>query len=63
MKEKLSAQMKRKTETKEPPKSEYDGNFGTVISTGCTLLDFAISGGRVRGGGLPGGILVEAFGP
>jgi recombination protein RecA len=26
-------------------------------------LDLAISGGRVRGGGLPGGILVEAFGP
>lgn len=63
MKEKLSAQMKRKSETKEPLKSEYDGNFGTVISTGSTLLDLAISGGRVRGGGLPGGILVEAFGP
>ncbi len=42
---------------------KYDGNFGTVISTGSTLLNLAISGGRVRGGGLPGGILVEAFGP
>ena len=62
MKEKLSTQMKRKSETKEPLKSEYDGNFGTVISTGSTLLDLAISGGRVSGGGLPGGILVEVFG-
>jgi recombination protein RecA len=42
---------------------EYDGDFGKVISTGSTLLDLAISGGRVKGGGLPGGILVEVFGP
>lgn len=62
MKEKLSSQMKRKAETKEPPRQEYDGDFGTVISTGSTLLDLAISGGRIRGGGLPGGIFVEAFG-
>lgn len=34
-----------------------------VISTGSTLLDLAISGGMVRGGGMPGGILVEIFGP
>lgn len=34
-----------------------------VISTGSTLLDLAISGGRVRGGGLPGGLMVEIFGP
>jgi len=33
-----------------------------VVSTGSTLVDLAISGNRVRGGGLPGGILVEAFG-
>ncbi len=39
------------------------GNFSTMISTGSTLLDLAISGGKVRGGGIPGGILVEAFGP
>jgi recombination protein RecA len=59
----LSEQMKRKVNTPPETKPEYDGNFGTVISTGSTLLDLAISGGRVRGGGLPGGILVEAFGP
>lgn len=34
-----------------------------VISTGSTLLDLIISGGRIRGGGLPGGILVEIYGP
>lgn len=42
---------------------EYEGDFGVIVSTGSTLLDLAISGGRVRGGGLPVGILVEIFGP
>jgi RecA/RadA recombinase len=35
----------------------------SVVSTGSTLLDLAISGKRRRGGGLPGGVLVEIFGP
>lgn len=63
--ESLSKQMKTKVTNgeKQIEKTEYDGDFGTVISTGSTLLDLAISGGRVRGGGLPGGILVECFGP
>ncbi|MFA5934976.1 MAG: hypothetical protein WC827_03775 [Candidatus Paceibacterota bacterium] len=62
--EPLSVQMKRKSlNPVMEEKKEYDGDFGNVISTGSTLLDLAISGGRVRGGGLPGGILVEAFGP
>lgn len=39
------------------------GNFERVVSTGSTLLDLAISGGRVRGGGVPGGIIMEIFGP
>ena len=34
-----------------------------VVSTGSTLLDLAISGGRIRGGGVPGGIMMEIFGP
>ncbi len=34
-----------------------------LISTGSTLLDLAIAGGRVRGGGIPGGIMAEIFGP
>jgi recombination protein RecA len=65
--EPLSTQVKRRVLAvrTEPRKSQldYDGDFGTVIHTGSTLLDLAISGGRVHGGGLPGGILVEIFGP
>jgi len=37
--------------------------FDKVISTGSTLLDLAISGTKVNGGGIPGGIVVEIFGP
>ena len=59
----LSKQMKDKVIKQKSDKEELDGNFGTVISTGSTLLDLAISGGRIRGGGIPGGILVEIFGP
>lgn len=61
--ESLHKQMVRKSSTPEPKEKEYDGDFGMKISTGSTLLDLAISGGRVRGGGIPGGILIEAFGP
>lgn len=60
---KLSDQIKQRVSASIKEKKEYDGNFGTVISTGSTLLDLAISGGIVHGGGLPGGILVEIFGP
>jgi len=38
-------------------------NVEQVLSTGSTLLDLAISGKRRRGGGLPGGIVVEIYGP
>ena len=62
---KLSEQVKRSHEARSKPQEEkkYDGDFGSPISTGSTLLDLAISGGMVQGGGLPGGILVEIFGP
>jgi recombination protein RecA len=59
----LSAQVKKRVAEITKVKQEYDGDFGTVISTGSTLLDLCISGGRVHGGGLPSGILVEIFGP
>lgn len=59
----LSKQIKEKVDKPKEKKEELDGDFRTVISTGSTLLDLAISGGRKRGGGLPGGILVEIFGP
>lgn len=62
-KEPLASQMKKHVNSSKKKEEDYDGNFGTIISTGSTLLDLAISGGRIRGGGLPGGILVEAFGP
>jgi len=32
------------------------------ISTGSTLLDLALTGTRVKGGGMPGGIIAEIFG-
>jgi recombination protein RecA len=59
----LSRQVKRHVSRKVEKEPEYKGNFETVISTGSTLLDLAISGGRIRGGGVPGGIFMEVFGP
>ena len=47
----------------ETENKEYEGNPSKIVSTGSTLLDLAVSGGRVRGGGIPVGILVEIFGP
>lgn len=58
---KLSVQMKNRG--KKQPSNQYDGNFSSLVSTGSTLLDLAISGERVRGGGLPFGVFVEIFGP
>lgn len=59
----LSAQIKKRTSTPVKKKPELEGNTDLMISTGSTLLDLAISGGRIRGGGIPGGIMVEIFGP
>lgn len=63
VKSSLSRQMKRHSMTKSEVQDIYSGNTETMISTGSTLLDLAISGGRKKGGGLPSGILVEVFGP
>lgn len=61
----ITKQMAEKVENgsklKRPRK--FKGNFEKTISTGSTLLDLAIAGGRTREGGLPGGQLVEIFGP
>lgn len=59
----LATQMQRRAAKPIKEKPKYKGNTETMISTGSTLLDLAISGGRVHGGGIPGGILVEIFGP
>jgi len=49
--------------SKKPPQKLLEGRFDQVVSTGSTRLDLAISGGRIRGGGIPGGVYVEIFGP
>lgn len=59
---KLSDQVKANAAKEPEQQKEYEGN-DVFVSTGSTLLDLAISGGRVHGGGIPGGILVEIFGP
>lgn len=59
----ISEQVKDHSESEIAEVNEYEGNTEVMISTGSTLLDMAISGGRVEGGGLPGGILVEVAGP
>lgn len=60
--EDLSNQMKRRQEKGIVKKEELHGNIEKMLSTGSTLLDLEISGGRVRGGGIPGGVMVEIFG-
>lgn len=51
-------------EIQQPVKIEKkEINLTKVISTGSTLLDLSISGGRRRGGGVPGGIVIEVYGP
>jgi len=60
---KLSSQMKTHVKTAKKPVLDYEGNTEIMISTGSTLLDLAITGGRKRGGGIPAGIFVEIFGP
>ena len=60
--EKLSAQVEKKIKTPSKTTPEYEGS-SRIISTGSTLLDLAISGGRFEQGGIPTGILVEIFGP
>lgn len=59
----ISPQVQRRAKSSTKKKIGFDGNTETMISTGSTLLDLAITGGRVHGGGIPGGILVEIFGP
>lgn len=59
----LSAQVKSHSKQEMKKQGEWEGNTNLLISSGSTLLDLAISGGRVRGGGIPAGILVEIFGP
>jgi RecA/RadA recombinase len=59
----LEAQIKNRVSKKPVKKPEFEGNDEIMILTGSTLLDLAISGGRKRGGGIPGGIMVVGYGP
>lgn len=64
----LAASMNRRndaetTKVEQTSKMVYDGNLEKIISTGSTLLDLNILGGRIRGGGIPAGTFVEIFGP
>jgi len=58
----LGSQAKRHATMKPTRRKEYEGDTENVLSTGSTLLDLAISGGCVRGGGIPAGIMVVAYG-
>ena len=51
------------TETQKVPENLPEENLKHIVSTGSTLLNLAILGGRVRGGGIPTGIFVEIYGP
>ena len=48
---------------KNPYERKREMPITQVLSTGSTLLDLAICGGRIRGGGIPGGMIVEIYGP
>lgn len=62
-KQKASDAIKERQQEARETRRKTPANFKTVVSTGSTLLDLAISGGIIRGGGIPSGILVEIFGP
>ena len=59
----LNNQIKNHANGKTKISEEYEGNTEIMISSGSTLLDLAMTGGRKRGGGFPGGIMVVAYGP
>jgi len=61
--EPLKIQRKKRANKKIKPPKKYDGNTDKILSTGSTLLDLEISGGRTKEGGIPSGILMEVFGP
>ena len=60
--ENLGEQIKDHAAKKPKKKKALEGNVEIITSTGSTLLDLAITGGRIRGGGLPNSIMIEIFG-
>lgn len=64
--EDMGEQLERRTRRRTKGQSDEEGEQEAppvLVSTGSTLLDLAISGGRWHGGGIPPGILAEIFGP
>lgn len=62
----ITDQIKEELENDTPEiftKKEIQWNEVPIVSTGSTLLDLAISGGRIKYGGIPCCILVEIHGP
>lgn len=59
----LGNQLEKHANKKIKPKRKREGDFSLVTRTGSTLLDLAISGEIVRGGGIPCSIIVEITGP
>ena len=59
---KMSTQVKQHTK-KDNKEATRETAFTRVISTGSLLLDLAISGGAIRGGGIPPGVMVVGYGP
>ena len=60
----LKSQVRKSSRIRQSPEEFVkEGDMSRIISTGSTLLDLAVSGGSVRGGGIPAGIFVEIFGP
>jgi len=47
----------------QPAQRKKKPDMSKVVSTGSTLLDLAISGGVRKRGGVPGGIVMEIYGP
>lgn len=65
-KRKSASEQVKETSKKKPRKVDtqpFEGYLNTVVSTGSTQLDLAISGGVTPEGGIPGGILFEIYGP
>lgn len=56
------ASVKKSAESELKPLDNLIIEWKRTLSTGSTLLDLAISSGRKRGGGVPGGILMEVYG-
>jgi len=61
--QKLSRQVDKKIKNKKTNTAPLYEGSDNVVSTGSTLLDLAISGGRFEYGGIPTGIFCEIFGP